>query len=90
MPLSVRRYDRDGDKPVSIYVDSVDGRIVTVMDNSRAAYAWIYYALHTFNFPGLTTHPLLRYIVVMIPLLLGFLFSLTGVVIGYRRIAKSL
>jgi uncharacterized iron-regulated membrane protein len=90
MPLTVRRYDRDGDKPVAIYVDSTDGRIVTVMDNSRAAYAWIYYALHTFNFPGLTTHPLLRYIVVMIPLLLGFLFSLTGVVIGYRRIAKSL
>jgi hypothetical protein len=73
---------------VSIYVDENEGRILTVMDRSRAAYAWIYYALHTFNFPGLTTRPLLRYVLVLIPLFLGFLFSVTGIVIGYRRLRK--
>ena len=41
----------------SIYVDTATGGIVTVMDASRAAYAWIYYALHTFNFPGLSSPP---------------------------------
>jgi uncharacterized iron-regulated membrane protein len=73
----------------TIYVDAASGGIVTVMDTSRAAYAWIYYALHTFNFPGLSGRPLLREIVVLIPLLLGFLFSITGVVIGYQRLRKS-
>jgi hypothetical protein len=74
----------------SIYVDTATGGIVTVMDASRAAYAWIYYALHTFNFPGLSGRPLLREIVVLIPLLFGFLFSITGVVIGYQRLRKSM
>lgn len=88
MPLSAQRYDRDSPASVSIYVDENEGRILTVMDRSRAAYAWIYYALHTFNFPGLTTRPLLRYVLVLIPLFLGFLFSVTGIVIGYRRLRK--
>jgi heme exporter protein D len=34
--------------------------MLTVMSGRRAAYAWIYYALHTFNVPALTTHPVLR------------------------------
>lgn len=73
-----------------IVVDGADGQILTVLDDSRKAYAWIYYALHTFNFPGLTRHPLLRQILVLIPLLLGFIFSITGVVLGYQRLRKSL
>lgn len=73
-----------------IVVDGTDGRILTMLDGSRKAYAWIYYALHTFNVPGLTTHTLLRKIVVLIPLLFGFAFSITGVVIGYQRLRKTL
>ncbi|MEG3126031.1 PepSY domain-containing protein [Sphingomonas sp. GB1N7] len=78
-----------GDAP-SVTIDGSDGRLLTVMSNSRAAYAWIYYALHTFNFPGLTTRPMLRDVLVMIPLIFGFLFSITGVVIGVQRLRKSL
>lgn len=88
MPESAVQYQLgDG---TSVYVDTATGRIVTVMNASRASYAWIYYALHTFNFPGLSGHPLLRKIVVLLPLLFGFLFSITGVVIGYQRLRKSI
>lgn len=73
-----------------IVVNSADGQPLTVLDNSRKAYAWIYYALHTFNFPGLTNHKALRQILVLIPLLFGFLFSITGVVLGYQRLRKTL
>lgn len=73
-----------------IVVDGSDGHVLTVLDASRKAYAWIYYALHTFNFPVLTTHPILRKILVMVPLLFGFIFSITGVVIGYQRLRKTL
>jgi uncharacterized iron-regulated membrane protein len=72
-----------------VYADGADGRLLTVMNDSRASYAWIYYALHTFNFPGLTTRPLLRQTLVLIPLMLGFLFSITGVVLGIQRLRKS-
>lgn len=73
-----------------IVVDGVDGRLLTVLDGSRKAYSWVYFALHTFNVPGLTGHPWLRRTLVMIPLLFGFLFSITGVVIGFQRLRKSL
>ncbi|WP_174297811.1 PepSY domain-containing protein, partial [Sphingomonas bacterium] len=72
-----------------VYLDGDDGRIATVMSRSRAAYAWIYYALHSFNFPGLSDHPWLRDVVVLIPLGAGFLFSVTGAVLGWRRLGRG-
>jgi len=72
-----------------LYVDGATGRLLTVMDGSRAAYAWLYYALHTGNVPGLASHPVLRRIVVLPPLAAGFLFSVTGVVLGWRRIHRA-
>jgi uncharacterized membrane protein len=88
MPDSAVAYRLRG-RETSIYVDGATGAIVTVMTASRASYAWIYYALHTFNFPGLGGHPVLRRIIVLVPLLFGFAFSLTGVAIGYRRLRKA-
>jgi uncharacterized iron-regulated membrane protein len=89
MPDSAVEY-RLGGNGTSIYVDGATGAILTVMDQSRAAYAWIYYALHTFNFPGLSSRPVLREILVLIPLLFGLAFSVTGVVIGWQRLRRSL
>jgi uncharacterized membrane protein len=80
--------DPAGQRP-DIVVDSVNGQPLTVLDGSRKSYAWIYYALHTFNFPRLTTHRALRQTLVLIPLLLGFVFSITGVVLGYQRLCAS-
>jgi hypothetical protein len=77
-----------GDKRPDLYVDGASGSVLTVLDGSRAAYAWAYYALHTFNVPGLTTHPVLRKAVVLVPLVAGFIFSLTGVVLGWRRLRR--
>lgn len=73
-----------------IVVNGADGQLLTVLDNSRKAYAWIYYALHTFNFPGLIEHQLLRQMLMLIPLMLGFVFSITGVVLAYQRLRKTL
>jgi uncharacterized iron-regulated membrane protein len=88
-PASAVQISLDGSDSPSVIIDGSDGRLLTVMSGSRAAYAWIYYALHTFNFPGLTTRPILREVFVMIPLILGFLFSVTGIVIGIQRLRKS-
>ena len=89
-PASALRVPIAGGDYPDLYLDGDNGQILTVMDDSRGAYAWTYYALHTFNFPVLTTRPVLRQVLVLIPLLIGFLFSLTGVVIGWRRLRASI
>jgi uncharacterized iron-regulated membrane protein len=76
-------------KHALLYLDPVTGEIKVLMDTSRKAYAWCYYALHTFNFPWLLDHPVLRKVLILIPLLAGFLFSITGLVVGYRRLRDS-
>jgi len=50
----------------------------------------VYYALHTFQFPGLIEHPLLRTTLILFLLSLGFLASITGVVLSIKRLRREL
>jgi hypothetical protein len=90
MPAGIRVFRIGGPKRIDIYVDPVSGRIVTVMDTSRRAYAWAFYALHTFKFPGLAAHPVLRHFAILIPLALGFAFSVTGIIVAISRLRTSI
>jgi hypothetical protein len=47
MDARVVRFPLATPKDASVYLDPVSGRVVIVMDASRKAYAWVYYALHT-------------------------------------------
>jgi hypothetical protein len=71
------------------YVDRLSGRFLVVMDLSRRSYAWIYYGLHTFEFPGLIEHPEVRTVLVLSFLALGFLSSATGVVLSVKRLKRE-
>ncbi len=86
LPDRALRFDLAAPKGAGLYVDPVTGRTLALVDNSRKTYAWVYFALHTFNFPFLIDHPILRRILELIPILFGFLFSLTGLVIALRRL----
>jgi hypothetical protein len=55
-----------------VHVDSASGQIVSVMDSSRRVYAWLYYGLHTFSFPFLTKHPILRRTIMVTLLSAGY------------------
>jgi uncharacterized iron-regulated membrane protein len=70
----------------NVYIDGPTGRILVVMNTSRKAYAWVYYALHTWNWPILSDHPLLHNTLILVLLLVGFSFSLTSLVIGVKRL----
>jgi hypothetical protein len=74
---------------VRAYVDRLSGRFLVVMDLSRRSYAWIYYGLHTLEFPGLIEHPALRTFLVLFLLALGFLSSATGVVLSVKRLQRE-
>jgi hypothetical protein len=67
-------------------IDGATGAVLERLDGSRRAYRWVYTALHTLDFPVLMAHPLLRTNLIVVLCAIGFLFSVTGVVIGWRRL----
>jgi len=83
-------FEVDGSAGLRVYVDQYSGRLLAVMNASRRDYAWVYYALHTFQFPGLIQHPAIRTTLVLSLLALGFLASVTGVVLSVKRLRREL
>lgn len=71
---------------VWFHIDGASGAILERLDPSRRAYRWFYSALHTMDFPVLSARPTLRSALIVILCGFGFVFSLTGVVIGWRRL----
>jgi hypothetical protein len=74
---------------VWFHIDGANGAILERLDSSRRAYRWLYTALHTFDFPWLLAHPATRSGVIVLLCALGFVFSLTGAVIGWRRLRRT-
>jgi uncharacterized iron-regulated membrane protein len=70
-------------------IDGASGVILERLDSSRRAYRWFYTALHTLNFPVLAAHPAVRSVVIVALCGGGFVFSVTGVVIGWRRLRRQ-
>jgi uncharacterized iron-regulated membrane protein len=71
---------------VWFHVDGASGAILERLDPSRRAYRWFYTALHTMDFPVLSARPTWRSVLIVTLCGLGLAFSLTGVVIGWRRL----
>jgi PepSY-associated TM region len=67
-------------------IDGASGAVMERLDGSRRAYRWAYTALHTLDFPILLAHPLLRSGLIVLLCAIGFVFSVTGAVIGWRRL----
>jgi hypothetical protein len=69
-------------------IDGASGNVLQRLDASRRAYRWLYSALHTLDFPILAAHPKIRSSLIVGLCVLGLLFSITGVVIGWRRLLR--
>ena len=67
-------------------IDGATGAVLERLDASRRAYRWAYTALHTLDFPILLVHPVLRSGLIVLLCAIGFVFSVTGAVIGWRRL----
>jgi hypothetical protein len=72
-----------------VHVDMDSGQIISVMDRSRRQYRWLFNGLHSLDFPGLANHRPAWDILIFLLLGLGFLFSITGVVIGMKRLFSN-
>ena len=85
-PAGTESYRLTGAYKARVFVNPATGDIVAVVNRSRAAYDWVYYALHSFNFPGLLALPVLRALIVLPLLALGFALCITSIVVGIRRL----
>ncbi len=68
------------------HIDASSGALLEKLDSSRRAYHWLFGALHKLDFPVLTARPALRTALIVVLCGLGFVFSLTAVVIAWRRL----
>lgn len=72
-----------------VHVDMETGKIVSIMDQSRRIYRWLFNGLHSLDFPGLTSQRPLWDILILGLLGIGFTFSVTGVVLAWKRVLHS-
>lgn len=70
-------------------IDGADGRVLQRLDASRRTYRWVYSALHTLDFPALMAHPRLRDVLIIGLCMMGLVFSISGIVIGWRRLRSK-
>lgn len=73
-----------------LHIDPVSGQMAEKVDSRRRLYRWLYNGLHRFDFPFFAARPTLRQACIVTLCALGFVFSLTGAVIGYRRLLRDL
>jgi hypothetical protein len=74
---------------VWFYVEGANGAMPEKLDASRRTYRWVYSALHTLDFPVVAARPTLRAVLIVLLCGFGCAFSLTAVVIGWRRLRRD-
>lgn len=67
-------------------IDGASGANLEKLDAQRRTYRWLYRALHTFDLPALMARPSLRTAMIVVLCALGVAFSITGMVITWRRL----
>lgn len=86
LPQNTLRIKLDDSSKTWIHINMESGKIISVMDKSRRLYRWLFNGLHSLDFPGLVTFRPAWDILILSLLGLGFSFSVTGVVVGWKRI----
>ncbi len=89
-PLPVLRAAFDDPERSWFYIDPTTGRMVGVADRSLRLYRWTFSALHSLDFKFLLANRPLWDIVVWLLSALGLIISISGVVIGWRRIKTDI
>ncbi|WP_230599111.1 PepSY domain-containing protein [Xanthomonas albilineans] len=72
-----------------LYIDTHSGHPLLLLDASRQAYAWLYFALHTTRVPGLVEYPRLRIALQLLLLTTGWCLSLTGTILAVKRLRAT-
>ncbi|MGB8631882.1 MAG: hypothetical protein WCD69_21315 [Xanthobacteraceae bacterium] len=71
-------------------IDAANGTIRDRLDTRQRVYRWLFSTLHRLDFPVFANHPALRTYLIVALCSFGFIFSLTAVVMGWRRVLRRL
>ncbi|PTN51802.1 hypothetical protein DAI43_07885 [Achromobacter xylosoxidans] len=89
-PLPVWRLTYDDPQATWVYLDPRTGQIVSRQDSGSRTSRWLFAFLHSWDWTGLLSRrPLWDALLVFLSLG-GAALSLTGAVIGWRRLGKKL
>jgi uncharacterized iron-regulated membrane protein len=88
LPPGTIRVEVSDPRQTWVHIDGRTGQILSVLDQSRRVYRWLYNGLHSLDIPGLVNKRPLWDFVMLILLLAGFAASSTGFVIGIKRILR--
>jgi len=70
-------------------IDGASGALLQTTDASRRAYRWLFDGLHRLDVPALASRPMLRTALIVALCGIGLVLSLTGIVIGARRLWRG-
>jgi hypothetical protein len=90
LPDTARRIVLNDRARTWIQIDAASGQILSVADRSRRLYRWLVDGLHCFDFPMFHRAEPVRHALILLAATTGLLFCSTGVVIGVKRLRRSL
>nr|WP_315594477.1 PepSY-associated TM helix domain-containing protein [uncultured Cupriavidus sp.] len=71
-----------------VYVDPATGQVIGRSDDSRRIYRWLFNAVHSYDFVALTQNRPWWDVVVWALSIVGLAMSVSGVVVGWRRLRR--
>jgi uncharacterized iron-regulated membrane protein len=86
--LPVLRAGFDDAAQTWFHLDPRSGEIVGRTDRRQRTYRWLFNALHSFDFPLLLAHRPAWDVLVWLLALAGLTVSVSGIVIGWRRLRR--
>lgn len=89
-PLPIMRVKFDDTENTWYHINPFNGDILQVVTESQRANRWLFNLLHSWDWHVLLSRPWLREGLIILFSLGGFIISITGVVLGYRRLVRKL
>lgn len=87
-PLPILRLKFGDPAQTWLHIDPATGALLGQIGSGGRNYRWLFNALHSLDFPWLLIWPPLRHIVVWFLSGGGLLISVSGIVIGWRRLRR--
>ena len=76
----------DDPEPTWYHINVANGEILNRITNANRLERWIFKGLHNLDFQFLIKHGSLKNAILIFLCLAGFFFSLSAVIIGWRRL----
>jgi hypothetical protein len=88
-PLPVLRVAFDDPQHTWFYIDPANGAVLDLLDDGGRRFRWWFDALHRLDFSWLVQNRALSYSTVWVLSIVGLTLSVSGTVIGWRRLRRK-